>query len=155
MFKYVLVFLFLNDTGTTEIYTLSLHDALPIYLLREAIADAEQVRETAIANAKLQLEETIAPTIKAEITRALSQSEEEVEEAHDPQRGARAQDFAEVGEGVEASDEVEDDASEVEIVNEDEVSEETEEISEEAEKAERSEERRVGKECRSRWSPYH
>ena len=92
-------------------------------LLREAIADAEQVRETAIANAKLQLEETIAPTIKAEITRALSQSETEVEEAHDPQRGARAQDFAEVGEGVEASDEVEDDASEVEIVNEDEVSE--------------------------------
>ena len=105
-------------------------------LLREAIADAEQVRETAIANAKLQLEETIAPTIKAEITRALSQSEEEVEEAHDPQRGARAQDFAEVGEGVEASDEVEDDASEVEIVNEDEVSEETEEISEEVEEAE-------------------
>ena len=34
-------------------------------LLREAIADAEQVRETAIANAKLQLEESIAPTIKA------------------------------------------------------------------------------------------
>jgi len=98
-------------------------------LLREAIADAEQVLETAIANAKLQLEETIAPTIKAEITKALSQSEEEVEEAHDPQRGARAQDFAEVGEGVEASDEVE-------IVNEDEVSEETEEISEEVEEAE-------------------
>ena len=108
-------------------------------LLREAIADAEQVRETAIANAKLQLEETIAPTIKAEITRALSQSETEVEEAHDPQRGARAQDFAEVGEGVEASDEVEDDASEVEIVNEDEVSEETEEISEEVEEAEEAE----------------
>ena len=108
-------------------------------LLREAIADAEQVRETAIANAKLQLEETIAPTIKAEITRALSQSETEVEEAHDPQRGARAQDFAEVGEGVEASDEVEDDASDVEIVNEDEVSEETEEISEEVEEAEEAE----------------
>ena len=108
-------------------------------LLREAIADAEQVRETAIANAKLQLEETIAPTIKAEITRALSQSETEVEEAHDPQRGARAQDFAEVGEGVEASDEVEDDASDVEIVNEDEVSEETEEISEEVEEAEKAE----------------
>ena len=52
-------------------------------LLREAIADAEQVRETAIANAKLQLEETIAPTIKAEITRALSQSETEAEKALD------------------------------------------------------------------------
>ena len=101
-------------------------------LLREAIADAEQVRETAIANAKLQLEESIAPTIKAELTKALSQSDKEVEEAHDPQRGARAQDFAEVGEGVESA-EVADEDSEVEIVNEDEVSEETEEISEEAE----------------------
>src|SRR2546427_5556290 len=27
-----LVFFFFNDTATTEIYTLSLHDALPIYL---------------------------------------------------------------------------------------------------------------------------
>ena len=27
----VLVFFFFNDTATTEIYTLSLHDALPIY----------------------------------------------------------------------------------------------------------------------------
>ena len=104
-------------------------------LLREAIADAEQVRETAIANAKLQLEETIAPTIKAELTKALSQSDKEVEEAHDPQRGARAQDFAEVGEGVESAEAADED-SEVEIVNEDEVSEETEEISEEVEEAE-------------------
>ena len=107
-------------------------------LLREAIADAEQVRETAIANAKLQLEETIAPTIKAELTKALSQPEEEVEEAHDPQRGARAQDFAEVGEGVESAEAADED-SEVEIVNEDEVSEETEEISEEVEEVEEAE----------------
>src|SRR2546425_11028999 len=28
-------FFFFNDTATTEIYTLSLHDALPIYGLRE------------------------------------------------------------------------------------------------------------------------
>src|SRR5260370_41463297 len=28
-------FFFFNDTATTEIYTLSLHDALPIYLARE------------------------------------------------------------------------------------------------------------------------
>src|SRR2546421_11886192 len=27
-----LIFFFFNDTATTEIYTLSLHDALPIYL---------------------------------------------------------------------------------------------------------------------------
>src|SRR5271167_5244500 len=29
-FFYVFVFFFFNDTATTEIYTLSLHDALPI-----------------------------------------------------------------------------------------------------------------------------
>jgi hypothetical protein len=124
-------------------------------LLREAIADAEQVRETAIANAKLQLEESIAPTIKAELTKALSQTEEvaeaiqeteEVDEAHDP-KGAKANDFAEVGEGIESAD-VADEDSEVEIVSEDEsttddvvegeatVSEEAEEISEEVEEAE-------------------
>src|SRR6201981_4272264 len=28
-------FFFFNDTATTEIYTLSLHDALPIWLIRE------------------------------------------------------------------------------------------------------------------------
>src|SRR2546427_9135413 len=41
------VFFFFNDTATTEIYTLSLHDALPILVLDlepEAIA-AEQLRE--------------------------------------------------------------------------------------------------------------
>src|SRR3712207_9166651 len=29
--RYVLLFFFFNDTATTEIYTLSLHDALPIF----------------------------------------------------------------------------------------------------------------------------
>src|SRR5256885_14058654 len=32
-------FFFFNDTATTEIYTLSLHDALPIYLL---VADIDR-----------------------------------------------------------------------------------------------------------------
>src|SRR5256886_13702713 len=31
MLAYVLLFFFFNDTATTEIYTLSLHDALPIF----------------------------------------------------------------------------------------------------------------------------
>src|SRR2546430_12575466 len=34
-----LFFFFFNDTATTEIYTLSLHDALPIYsMVRDAVA---------------------------------------------------------------------------------------------------------------------
>src|SRR5450432_15407 len=32
MFSFFLFFFFFNDTATTEIYTLSLHDALPIFL---------------------------------------------------------------------------------------------------------------------------
>src|SRR5438128_10937565 len=31
IFLFLLFFFFFNDTSTTEIYTLSLHDALPIY----------------------------------------------------------------------------------------------------------------------------
>src|SRR5256885_11818116 len=34
------LFFFFNDTATTEIYTLSLHDALPIYDLQRRAADA-------------------------------------------------------------------------------------------------------------------
>src|ERR1035437_9198961 len=33
LFPFFVFFFFFNDTATTEIYTLSLHDALPIYLL--------------------------------------------------------------------------------------------------------------------------
>src|SRR5579859_6790721 len=33
-FFFLFFFFFFNDTATTEIYTLSLHDALPIYVLR-------------------------------------------------------------------------------------------------------------------------
>src|SRR5437588_12121355 len=33
-------FFFFNDTATTEIYTLSLHDALPIFTIAEAVATA-------------------------------------------------------------------------------------------------------------------
>src|SRR5574340_1701573 len=39
-----LFFFFFNDTATTEIYTLSLHDALPIYLERQGLRP-EQGRE--------------------------------------------------------------------------------------------------------------
>jgi hypothetical protein len=55
-------------------------------LLKEAIADAEAVRETAIANAKLVLEESMGPQIKEMIRRritaeAMSADEDSMEEA--------------------------------------------------------------------------
>src|SRR5205809_7633264 len=45
--RYLLLFLpffFFNDTATTEIYTLSLHDALPIYRPRDRPAGGERAR---------------------------------------------------------------------------------------------------------------
>src|SRR6266487_5777933 len=38
---FFLYFFFFNDTATTEIYTLSLHDALPISLDRHSATDAD------------------------------------------------------------------------------------------------------------------
>src|SRR5437667_12306333 len=35
LFSFYFIFFFFNDTATTEIYTLSLHDALPIWFLNE------------------------------------------------------------------------------------------------------------------------
>src|SRR2546430_11448996 len=39
------LFFFFNDTATTEIYTLSLHDALPIYRIRPAVARGRPARQ--------------------------------------------------------------------------------------------------------------
>src|SRR2546426_4881313 len=41
------LFFFFNDTATTEIYTLSLHDALPIYLVTERIFAFRMIRQCA------------------------------------------------------------------------------------------------------------
>ena len=40
---FIFSFFFFNDTATTEIYTLSLHDALPIYIERQK-KDVEKLR---------------------------------------------------------------------------------------------------------------
>src|SRR2546430_17401280 len=49
MFLYVVLsFFFFNDTATTEIYTLSLHDALPISRITKPVEElAEGAREVA------------------------------------------------------------------------------------------------------------
>ena len=52
-------------------------------LLKQAIADAEAVRETAIANAKLVLEESITPQIKGMIARRLRVEAEGAEGAEE------------------------------------------------------------------------
>lgn len=72
-------------------------------LLKEAIADANAVRETAVANAKLQLEESLTPRVQEEISKILRQEQEEADEAYNPHKGQEANDFAEVGEGINPS----------------------------------------------------
>src|SRR2546429_6682159 len=59
---FICFFFFFNDTATTEIYTLSLHDALPIsagcFTAKEAILTAELGREALETNlVKLRSEE--------------------------------------------------------------------------------------------------
>src|SRR2546422_2309428 len=44
--RHLVVFFFFNDTATTEIYTLSLHDALPISLLDHASTRRERCIRT-------------------------------------------------------------------------------------------------------------
>src|SRR3989449_11024682 len=50
-------FFFFNDTATTEIYTLSLHDALPISAVEDAVPAVEEAVPTAV--------EPTAPTLPA------------------------------------------------------------------------------------------
>jgi len=45
LYCFYFVFFFFNDTATTEIYTLSLHDALPICLVREHFSWDMMARE--------------------------------------------------------------------------------------------------------------
>jgi hypothetical protein len=96
-------------------------------LLKEAIADAKAVRETALANAKMALEEAFTPKLKSMLAKKI-QSEIEDEDG----------DEAEVEEQDELSDEddVVDPASDEEggpVSEEDEVSDEEEDAVEEAE----------------------
>src|SRR3712207_7531155 len=52
---------FFNDTATTEIYTLSLHDALPIYAPFLTLAGSEDHTQTALRGARGELQ-TAGPT---------------------------------------------------------------------------------------------
>src|SRR3712207_7925119 len=53
MIKMTIVIFFFNDTATTEIYTLSLHDALPIYERLNAVTLIGEPRRVEIATALL------------------------------------------------------------------------------------------------------
>ena len=76
-------------------------------LLKEAIADAKAVRETALENAKMALEEAFTPQLKSMLSAKLK--EDELEEG-DPVFEDDEDDEAEEGRHDEAEHDDEDDA---------------------------------------------
>jgi hypothetical protein len=85
-------------------------------LLKEAIADAKAVRETALANAKIALEEAFTPKLQSMLSAKIQneaeeiEEEEEIEETEETSPYAGEQDLATEEEGEEeASETYEDD----------------------------------------------
>src|SRR2546421_4538116 len=64
LFPYQPLFFFFNDTATTEIYTLSLHDALPITHRRHPLRPPER-RQAPRARTRSGTTEHSAPTPRA------------------------------------------------------------------------------------------
>ena len=69
-------------------------------LLREAIADAKAVRETALENAKIALEEAFTPRLKSMLSRKI-ESEMDAEEMRDSEEGEHEEGEHEEGEHEE------------------------------------------------------
>src|SRR6056300_1533302 len=72
-------------------------------LLKEAIADAKAVRETAIANAKIALEEAFTPRLQSILSKKLQAEmegeEEELEEEYSDGSEAPDVDASDIGDG--------------------------------------------------------
>jgi hypothetical protein len=86
-------------------------------LLKEAIADAKAVRETALANAKLALEEAFAPRIQSMISSHLQQEAEE--EMMDEEDDMDLEEIIRELEMSEADDEMMDEADDEEMTEAD------------------------------------
>jgi len=85
-------------------------------LLKEAIADAKAVKETAIANAKLALEEAFTPHLKSMLSAKLEEMDkEDVDEGYDKYEED------DVKEEMDSKDDVKEEKEEVEEINLDEL----------------------------------
>jgi hypothetical protein len=115
-------------------------------LLKEAIADAKAVREAALANAKMALEEAMTPKLQSMIAAKLQEMEEQTDEAYDGDENAMEEGFEtnDFGFGEEdavneSEDQLEEDFDLSEILAE--LSEEEYSELEEAKKKEKEEEK--------------
>ena len=82
-------------------------------LLKEAIADAKAVRETALANARLALEEAFAPRLQSMLTKKLKEEELDGEESE-----VEVSDEVEEGSYSEEDEEIAVEDDEVEVADE-------------------------------------
>src|SRR2546425_7240108 len=81
--QYVSVFFFFNDTATTEIYTLSLHDALPISAeAREPLARAERHREIRVVVVDDVLDRLPRPEVLLAEAREVAGERQDVADEH-------------------------------------------------------------------------
>src|SRR3712207_9163421 len=108
------IYFFFNDTATTEIYTLSLHDALPIFVTHEALGQGSRL--------VLQKKGNLDVAFNTQAASKFCQIRNIYEDPNEWQFWLQSGYDTRVRDWHEKV---------------------------------RSEERRVGKECRSRWSPYH
>ena len=85
-------------------------------LLQEAIADAKAVRETALANARLALEEAFAPRLQSMLTKKLREDEELHAEEPEEENAEEVEETEEIEVSDESDEEVEpiEDTEEVE-----------------------------------------
>ena len=107
-------------------------------LLKEAIADAKSVRETALANAKAALEESFTPQLKSMLSAKLNEMEEELDEAgfgsNDPEGHGNIEDETSLyEEDIDEDLDLNEFLSELNEAEEEEESEETEETESEEE----------------------
>ena len=120
-------------------------------LLKDAIADAKAVRETALANAKIALEEAFTPRLQSMLSKKITAEMEDAEETEDAEERGMSEEEAEEMEAEEMMDAEEmEDAEEMkmdaeeemdaeEMMDKDEMEAEEEDSMEESEDAEEEE----------------
>src|SRR2546429_8993172 len=146
----VFFFFFFNDTATTEIYTLSLHDALPISFVFGAFSRAESPEGGAAC--PWRLHKSLIVLQAAESKTVLSKGAQPPSPfTPQPKRASgKAPALMRTCRALHLP---------VSQAAQPRISATTTESTigggPKYKKLSRSEERRVGKECRSRWSPYH
>jgi hypothetical protein len=107
-------------------------------LLKEAIADAKAVRETALENAKIALEEAFTPRLKSMLAKKIQSEIEDdgIEEDHDDDEEDEVEVDVEEAEDVEIEEPAPEDEEEVEEdVNEEDEEEDEEEEEDEVEES--------------------